>query len=136
MQNPQKLLYFVVAGVATFFLIIVGLLTATRSFQQNRTTNENFSEEQQTPIETPAGKQAATAVAPGCKLAGCNAELCMNEADEDMASICIAHPKYACYQTAQCAKQADGNCGWNQTDELTACLNKDYSSEGEIEVAL
>lgn len=54
-----------------------------------------------------------------CVIGGCSAELC---ADEPLFSPCIAREAFACYRDAVCARQADGACGWNQTDELLACL--------------
>lgn len=60
-------------------------------------------------------KDAQTA----CKTTGCSGQIC---SDKDMFTTCEFRPEYACYRAAQCARQADGNCGWTQTAELTACL--------------
>lgn len=58
-------------------------------------------------------------VAQTCIVSGCSHEVC---AEVAMASPCIYRPQNACYQTATCEVQADGHCGWTQTDELQACL--------------
>ncbi len=62
--------------------------------------------------------------APGpaaCKKTGCSNEIC---ADHDEASPCVFSPTYACYDTATCERQADGQCGFTQTPALQACLAK------------
>ncbi len=62
---------------------------------------------------TPAG---------ACVTGGCSGTLCEDEGAEPMATTCEWREEYACYQTATCERQADGACGWTETDELTACL--------------
>ncbi len=58
-----------------------------------------------------------------CKIAGCNGELCINSNLADQIStICLAKPEYACYNSATCKTQANGQCGWTQTAELKQCL--------------
>lgn len=60
--------------------------------------------------------------APGakrCFKTGCSSEVC---ADRDVVTTCIFRPEFACYQKATCARQANGECGFTQTPELTACL--------------
>ena len=73
----------------------------------------------------PAAALAAD-VHDGCELAGCSQELCVN-AGERQATPCIWRPVYACYRQAVCEKQADGNCGWTQTDDLRACVQEKNS---------
>jgi eight-cysteine-cluster-containing protein len=64
--------------------------------------------------------EMACAPAPNdCKKTGCSGEIC---SDKDIASACIWTDYFACYQTATCARQADGQCGWTQTPELTSCI--------------
>jgi hypothetical protein len=55
-----------------------------------------------------------------CYVGGCSAQICSDQ--EGVISTCEWRDEYACYQTATCARQADGSCGWNETAELTACL--------------
>ncbi len=54
-----------------------------------------------------------------CMKTGCGGTVC---AAEQVITTCEFRPEHACYQDATCARQPDGNCGWTQTAELTACL--------------
>ena len=56
-----------------------------------------------------------------CVKTGCSGHVCA-EAESDMMTTCEMRPEYACYQSATCERQADGSCGWTQTEELTSCL--------------
>jgi hypothetical protein len=60
----------------------------------------------------------------GCQVGGCSAEVCGEDTGEPIASNCIFKPEFACYKAAECKKQSDGKCGWTQTPELTACVQK------------
>jgi hypothetical protein len=55
-----------------------------------------------------------------CFVGGCSGQVCSDQ--EGVISTCEWRPEYACYQTAKCEVQTDGNCGWTQTAELNACL--------------
>lgn len=59
-----------------------------------------------------------------CISGGCSQELCFDESGSDLVSICIYKDEYACYKNAKCERQSNGQCGWTQTEELKACLNK------------
>jgi hypothetical protein len=63
--------------------------------------------------------RGACAGATTCKKTGCSGQVC---ADRDMITTCEMRPEYACYRTAECKVQADGRCGWTQTDALRRCL--------------
>lgn len=54
-----------------------------------------------------------------CQVTGCSGQIC---ADQDVITTCEARKEYACYETATCERQADGQCGWTETPELQACL--------------
>lgn len=54
-----------------------------------------------------------------CKVGGCSGQVC---ADREVFSTCQFLPEYACYQNAECKRQADGLCGWTQTATLMQCL--------------
>ena len=56
-----------------------------------------------------------------CVKTGCSGTVCAAEGHE-VVTTCEFKPEYACYQTATCEKQADGQCGWTQTPALTGCL--------------
>jgi len=55
-----------------------------------------------------------------CYVGGCSSQICSDQ--EGVISTCEWKDEYACYQTATCARQDDGQCGWTQTPELLACL--------------
>ena len=57
----------------------------------------------------------------GCFIGGCSNQICSDQ--KDMVSTCEYREEYACYKTAKCERQASGECGWIQTQELSACLN-------------
>jgi len=54
-----------------------------------------------------------------CIKTGCSSQIC---ADHNVVSTCEFRPEYACYQKATCERQANGNCGFTKTPELTECL--------------
>lgn len=60
----------------------------------------------------------------GCVVGGCSGQLCVEAGLGDVVSTCEWRNEYACYQTAVCARQADGHCGWSQTAQLRACLQQ------------
>lgn len=63
-------------------------------------------------------------------VSGCSGELCVAEGDS-MASICIYKQEFACYKAhGTCKRQSDGNCGWTQTPELQACVEKAKAEPG------
>jgi predicted secreted protein len=55
-----------------------------------------------------------------CFRGGCSGQLCSDQ--EGAISTCEFRPEYACYQAAECERQADGKCGFTKTAELTSCL--------------
>lgn len=59
----------------------------------------------------------------GCKIGGCNSEVCLNETDEVAVTACVFLEKYKCYQKATCDKQSDGNCDWTLDRVLNSCLS-------------
>jgi hypothetical protein len=54
-----------------------------------------------------------------CIRTGCSSQVC---SDQTVITTCEFRPEYACYQKAACERQADGNCGFTKTAELTECL--------------
>ncbi len=55
-----------------------------------------------------------------CFVGGCSSQYCSDQ--EGLISTCEWRDEYACYQTATCERQPDGQCGWTPTPELNACL--------------
>ncbi|HEY5945444.1 MAG TPA: DUF6748 domain-containing protein [Kofleriaceae bacterium] len=55
-----------------------------------------------------------------CYVGGCSSQVCSDQ--EGVITTCEWRDEYACYQTATCERQPDGQCGWTPTPELDACL--------------
>lgn len=74
-------------------------------------------------VDKPTGGECVPTPPPppaaACVKTGCSGQIC---ADGSRFSTCEYRPEYACFQTATCARQADGQCGWTQTPALTSCL--------------
>jgi len=69
------------------------------------------------PLEDPS-QQGGVSVET-CRKSGCSSHVC---SDQDLATTCEWRESYACYQSAECRRQADGACGFTMTDELRDCL--------------
>ena len=54
-----------------------------------------------------------------CIKTGCSGQIC---ADHEVVSTCEYRPEYECYKKATCERQANGDCGFTKTKELTNCL--------------
>ena len=68
-----------------------------------------------------------------CVVGGCSGQLC---ADEPLASTCEWRPHYACYRDAHCGRFGPaGSCGWEQTAELAACLDRLGDGDGVDPIA-
>ena len=70
-----------------------------------------------------AGAQIDDSQPPGgakrCFKTGCSSQVC---ADHNVVTTCEYRPEYECYRKAACERQRNGECGFTQTAELTACL--------------
>lgn len=55
-----------------------------------------------------------------CYIGGCSGQICSDE--EGVASSCEFRAEYACYRSAKCERQLNGQCGWTETNELRMCL--------------
>jgi hypothetical protein len=64
---------------------------------------------------------AATTTKKPCLKTGCSKQIC---SDQTVMSTCEWREEYACYRKAACERQADGNCGFTKTPELTNCLKR------------
>jgi hypothetical protein len=83
-------------------------------------------------VKGPAGKALSliatqfylpvTASTKQCYVGGCSGQLCGDQPN-NMVTDCAYNPGFACYSTASCEQQTDGNCGWTPSKELTDCLN-------------
>lgn len=58
-----------------------------------------------------------------CVPAGCSGHVCAEENEApNIVTTCEYKAEYVCYKSARCERQQDGNCGWTQTPQLSACL--------------
>ena len=60
-----------------------------------------------------------TASTKPCMKTGCSGQVC---SDQDVMTTCEYRTEYECYKKGACERQANGECGWTQTKELTSCL--------------
>lgn len=79
-----------------------------------------------TPPASPGGGSAppsepGSGATGGCIKSGCSGTVCV-EPGKEVVTTCEYKAEYACYTKATCEKQPNGECGWTQTAELTACL--------------
>jgi hypothetical protein len=56
-----------------------------------------------------------------CMKTGCSGQVC---SDQEMITTCEFKAEYECYRKAACERQANGDCGFTPTPELTACLRR------------
>lgn len=81
----------------------------------------------QSPVVDPSATQSAAdakqaLTGEGCTRTGCSGHICAPEG-QSIVSTCIWLEEYACYKTARCEKQSNGNCGWTPSAELSSCLD-------------
>ncbi|MDQ5950691.1 MAG: hypothetical protein QG585_633 [Patescibacteria group bacterium] len=55
-----------------------------------------------------------------CFVGGCSGQICSDQ--KDVISNCMWTESYACYATAKCERQQNGQCGWTETSQLKMCL--------------
>ncbi|MEO6773252.1 MAG: DUF6748 domain-containing protein [Kofleriaceae bacterium] len=55
-----------------------------------------------------------------CYIGGCSNQVCSDH--DGVLTTCLWKDEYACYQSATCERQGDGQCDWTPTPELDACL--------------
>jgi hypothetical protein len=60
-----------------------------------------------------------TTTAKECIVTGCSNQVC---SEEIVVTTCEFKEEYACYAKAVCEKQADGKCGWTETDSYKECM--------------
>ncbi len=62
----------------------------------------------------------------GCQATGCSGQVC---SDKEEVTTCEYRAEYACYQSAICERQANGQCGWTASQALQTCLQAAGSGE-------
>jgi eight-cysteine-cluster-containing protein len=58
----------------------------------------------------------------GCIRTGCSGHVCTDASNGPLISTCEWREEYACYKTAKCEKQSNGQCGWTPSESLQGCL--------------
>lgn len=76
---------------------------------------------EQVSSSTPVTPVTPTPTLGKCFVGGCSGQICSDQ--EGMASTCEYREEYACYKTARCERQNNGQCGWTQSLPLLMCLN-------------
>jgi hypothetical protein len=66
-------------------------------------------------------RQDSSAGMKPCMRTGCSGQIC---ADHEVITTCEYRTEYECYKKATCERQANGDCGFTKTKELTDCLAK------------
>jgi hypothetical protein len=80
------------------------------------------------------GGAAGTFPAGECVAAGCSQTICVEAGEaSDIITTCEYRVEYACYRTATCERQASGQCGWTETEQLAQCLANPPALEAGIE---
>lgn len=69
---------------------------------------------------TPTSNPGTPVTSAGCFVGGCSGQICSDS--PGAISDCMYREEYACYKTAKCERQSNGQCGWAQTTELKMCL--------------
>ena len=78
-------------------------------------------------IDNAAEEETAPEAETPCYVGGCSGEICSEE--EGASSICTWNPEFVCYKDAVCERQADGQCGWTQTEALQECIDNAATEE-------
>lgn len=80
-----------------------------------------------------AALASAQTVGPGCRIDGCNGELCLEADAPAVATICRWKNEYSCYKKsfASCERQPKGRCAWSPNKLLLDCLKK-LSNKGPL----
>ncbi len=61
-------------------------------------------------------------VGEGCMRTGCSSQIC-TETGNPQNTTCEMRPEYGCLDRARCERQANGSCGWTETEAFSACMN-------------
>jgi eight-cysteine-cluster-containing protein len=78
-------------------------------------TRSGSRPEASTKVEFLAAPQA------GCFVGGCSSQVCSDRNDFPVTT-CEWREQFACYRTATCERQSNGQCGWTMTSALQQCL--------------
>jgi eight-cysteine-cluster-containing protein len=60
-----------------------------------------------------------------CYVGGCSSEICSDT--PNVASACVYHEYYQCYEQASCGRLPSGKCGWTGDDDFIQCLYANHA---------
>jgi hypothetical protein len=72
---------------------------------------------------TTLGGSGGSTAAARCLVSGCSNTICDEQIAGPQITTCEFQASFACYATATCERQSDGQCGWTQTPVLLECLD-------------
>lgn len=73
--------------------------------------------------ESPLPTSSPVSETNGCVRAGCSNQLCVDQSDaDDIMTTCEYKDEYACLEQSVCERQANGECGWSESDEYISCM--------------
>ncbi|MEX2010507.1 MAG: hypothetical protein WD874_01745 [Parcubacteria group bacterium] len=116
------LVFIVGAGIAFFQEVLVKPGTEGEQITTGGTNTAPTTPTDTTSTST-SGQVVNPPVSAGpCYIGGCSSQICSDE--EGMMSTCEYREEYACYKTAKCERQVNGQCGWTETATLRMCIEE------------
>lgn len=112
-SKRHSFIKFVRIFLLALIILGIGLLLARDSWVP-LLVDKIIEKEQSTP-QVPS-------VLSGCFVGGCSSQICSDQSNGAI-STCEWIERYACYQTAKCERQTNGQCGWTETAALKMCLD-------------
>jgi hypothetical protein len=74
------------------------------------------------PVTPPPSTDTPPTAKGECYIGGCSGHICSDVDSSDFVTTCEWREEYACYRSATCERQANGECGWTPTTALTQCI--------------
>lgn len=81
--------------------------------------------------EEPLSEASDKTILAECFVGGCSGQICSD--NPDVVTTCEWREEYGCYKNATCERQANGECGWTETEELSQCL---AGAQANLDVSL
>jgi hypothetical protein len=101
-----------IAKIFILILLVAAIVLGIKSFPDTKIPIKDTT--------NPVVVNIPPVVTGDCYVGGCSAQICSDQ--KDVVSNCEFKNEYACYKTATCERQTNGQCGWTQTPALVSCL--------------
>jgi eight-cysteine-cluster-containing protein len=90
---------------------------------KTRAALKNCAQTMQQPVQ-PVPKTVPKTVTPAkrCIVGGCSGQLCVDAAQDALASTCEWKEEYACYKKGTCGTLPNGTCGWTDMPQINQCI--------------